>query len=57
MNPIYRITYERPWGACVVNTAQFANETELRIRFKQSYKGCKIIKIEDVTLDFMPKGI
>jgi hypothetical protein len=57
MNPIYRITYQRPWGQCIVNTTQFANEIDLRIQFQQSYKGCEIISIEDVTLEFLPKGI
>lgn len=57
MNPIYRITYQRPWGPCVVNTTQFANENDLRARFNQSYKNCEILKIEDVTLEFLPKGI
>jgi hypothetical protein len=52
MNPIYRITYQRPWGQCVVNTAQFATEAELRTRFANSYKGCEIILIEDVTKEF-----
>lgn len=52
MNPIYRITYQRPWGECVVNTAQFANQDDLRARFAKSYKGCELLKVEDVTTDF-----
>ena len=55
MNPIYRITYQRPWGECVVNTTQFATEDDLRARFAQSYKGCELLKVEDVTDYFLPK--
>jgi hypothetical protein len=54
MNPIYRITYQRPWGKCVVNTTQFANEAELRIGFAKSYKGCDLLQIEDVTKEYLP---
>lgn len=46
---IYRIKYMRPWGECTVNTAQFDNETDLRAAFAQSYKGCEILDISDVT--------
>ena len=56
MNPIYRITYQRPWGECVVNTAQFADQDDLRARFAKSYKGCKLLKVEDVTKEFLPNG-
>jgi hypothetical protein len=56
MNPIYRITYQRPWGECVVNTTQFATESDLRVRFAQSYKGCELLKVEDVTKRFLPNG-
>ena len=56
MNPIYRITYQRPWGECVVNTTQFATEDDLRARFAQSYKGCELLKVEDVTKRFLPNG-
>lgn len=56
MNPIYRITYQRPWGKCVVNTTQFADETELRIAFARSYKGCELLKIEDVTKEYLPES-
>ena len=56
MNPIYRITYQRPWGECVVNTAQFANQDDLRARFAKSYEGCKLLKVEDVTKEFLPNG-
>lgn len=55
MNPIYRITYQRPWGECVVNTTQFATEDDLRARFAQSYKGCELLKVENVTNYFLPK--
>jgi len=56
MNPIYRITYQRPWGECVVNTTQFATEAELRIGFAKSYKGCELVKIEDVTKEYLPNS-
>jgi hypothetical protein len=56
MNPIYRITYQRPWGECVVNTAQFANQDDLRARFAKSYEGCELLKVEDVTKEFLPNG-
>tara|TARA_R110000822_G_scaffold137566_1_gene275121 strand:- start:117 stop:287 length:171 start_codon:yes stop_codon:yes gene_type:complete len=56
MNPIYRITYRRPWGECVVNTAQFANQGDLRTRFAKSYEGCELLKVEDVTKEFLPNG-
>jgi hypothetical protein len=55
VNPIYRITYQRPWGECVVNTTQFATEDDLRARFAQSYKGCELLKVENVTDYFLPK--
>lgn len=54
MNPIYRITYKRPWGNCVVNTAQFATEAAAIAGFAKSYKGCELVKIEDVTKEYLP---
>jgi len=53
--PIFRITYERPWGQCVVNTAQFYTEAELRVGFAKSYPRCKLLLVEDVTNYFLPK--
>jgi len=54
--PIFRITYQRPWGQCIVNTAQFQSEAELRTGFAKSYPGCELILIEDVTNDFLPNS-
>lgn len=51
---IFRITYQRPWGECVVNTAQFATEAAAREGFAKSYKGCELVKIEDVTKEYLP---
>jgi hypothetical protein len=56
VNPIYRITYQRPWGKCVVNTTQFATEAELRIGFAKSYKGCDLLEIQDVTKEYLPNS-
>jgi hypothetical protein len=53
--PIFRITYQRPWGQCVVNTAQFQTEAELRVGFAKSYPGCELVLVEDVTKYFLPK--
>lgn len=53
---IYKITYQRPWGRCTVNTAQFQNETDLRQRFAQSYPDCELLTVEDVTSHFFPKN-
>jgi hypothetical protein len=53
--PIFRITYQRPWGQCVVNTAQFQTEAELRLGFAKSYPGCELVLVEDVTKYFLPK--
>ena len=50
--PIFKITYRRPWGECVVNTAQFLSEEELRIGFAKSYPGCELLKVENVTKRF-----
>ena len=54
--PIFRITYQRPWGQCVVNTAQFQTEAELRVGFAKSYPGCELVLVEDVTKYFLPKA-
>lgn len=54
MNPIYRITYKRPWGECVINTAQFSTEAAARKGFAKSYKECELVKIEDVTREYLP---
>lgn len=51
-NPIFRITYLRPWGPCVVNTAQFQTEAELRIGFAKSYPGCELVFVEEITSQF-----
>ena len=40
----------------MVNTAQFANEDDLRIRFAKSYSGCELLKVEDVTKEFLPNS-
>jgi hypothetical protein len=56
MNPIFRITYERPWGQCVVHTAQFESEQKLRERFRESYKGCPLTSVQDVTDRFFKKN-
>ena len=56
MNPIYRITYQRPWGQCVINTAQFASEDDLRVRFAKSYAGCELLKVQDVTKEYLPNS-
>jgi len=56
MNPIFRITYKRPWGQCVVHTAQFTSEQKLRERFSESYKGCPVISVENVTDRFFKKN-
>ena len=50
--PIFKITYQRPWGECVVNTAQFWSEEELRFGFAKSYPGCELLKVENVTKRF-----
>jgi len=52
---IFKITYLRPWGECVINTAQFQTEAELRVGFAKSYPGCELLSIEDVTAMFLPK--
>lgn len=49
---IFRITYQRPWGECVVNTAQFTTEAAAREGFAKSYKGCELVKIQDVTSEY-----
>lgn len=49
---IFRITYRRPWGQCVVNTAQFATEAAAREGFAKSYKGCELIEIQNVTSEY-----
>jgi hypothetical protein len=49
---IFRITYLRPWGPCVVNTAQFETEAELRTGFAKSYPGCELVSVEEVTNQF-----
>lgn len=51
---IYKITYQRPWGVCTINTAQFKTEDELRIGFTKSYPGCELLSVEDVTTYFFP---
>ena len=56
MNPIYRITYQRPWGQCVINTAQFASEDDLRVRLAKSYAGCELLKVQDVTKEYLPNS-
>ena len=56
MNTIYRITYQRPWGKCVVNTAQYNTEDQLRAGFEKSYPGCEILSIEDVTKEYLPNS-
>jgi hypothetical protein len=50
--PIFKITYQRPWGECVVNTAQFWSEEELRLGFAKSYPGCELLLVENVTKRF-----
>jgi hypothetical protein len=40
----------------VVNTTQFATETELRIGFAKSYKGCDLLEIQDVTKEYLPNS-
>jgi hypothetical protein len=51
---IYKITYQRPWGVCTINTAQFKTEDELRAGFAKSYPGCELLSVEDVTTYFFP---
>jgi hypothetical protein len=51
---IYKITYQRPWGVCTINTAQFKTEDELRVGFAKSYPGCELLSVEDVTTHFFP---
>jgi hypothetical protein len=53
VKPIFRITYLRPWGPCIVNTAQFATEADLRAGFAKSYPGCEIVSVVDVTKEFI----
>ena len=50
--PIFRIIYQRPWGQCVINTAQFQTEAELRIGFAKSYLGCELVSVEEITSQF-----
>jgi len=52
---IFKITYQRPWGLCTVNTAQFKTEKDLRVGFAKSYPGCELVLVEDVTSRFFPK--
>jgi hypothetical protein len=52
---IFKITYLRPWGECVINTAQFETVDELCVGFAKSYPGCELLSIEDVTAMFLPK--
>jgi hypothetical protein len=53
---IFKVTYQRPWGQCVVNTAQFQTEAELRLGFAKSYPGCELVLVEDVTKHFLPQA-